>query len=41
RAAQAFKLGICFSFQITDEVPSEPHDVVMDAVITDSGALST
>ncbi len=36
RAANAFKLGICFSFQILEKVPVEGHDVVMDAVVTDS-----
>ncbi len=35
RAANAFKLGLCFSFQLLDHVPVEGHDVVMDAVITD------
>ena len=39
RAAQAFKLGICFSFQIVDSVPAEPHDAVMDAVVTESATL--
>ncbi len=35
RAKDAFKLGICFSFQVVDQVPTEAHDVVMDAVVTD------
>ena len=30
----AFKLGICFSFQMVDVVPTEGHDVVVDAVVT-------
>jgi 5-formyltetrahydrofolate cyclo-ligase len=34
-AKNAFKLGICFSFQLVDEVPTESHDVVMDGVVTD------
>ncbi len=34
-ARNAFKLGICFSFQIIDRIPTEGHDVVMDAVVTD------
>jgi 5-formyltetrahydrofolate cyclo-ligase len=34
-AKNAFKLGICFSFQLLDEIPIEPHDMVMDAVVTD------
>jgi 5-formyltetrahydrofolate cyclo-ligase len=40
RAAQAFKLGICFSFQIVDDVPAGPHDVIMDAIVTESETLS-
>ena len=39
RAASAFKLGICFSFQVLDTIPSEEHDVIMDAVATDSTGL--
>src|ERR1700730_7209764 len=34
-AASAFKLGICFSFQLLDSVPLETHDVIMDTVVTD------
>lgn len=30
----AFKAGICFPFQLVDEVPAEPFDIRMDAVIT-------
>jgi 5-formyltetrahydrofolate cyclo-ligase len=29
------RLGICFSFQLVEELPVEPHDLPMDAVITD------
>jgi 5-formyltetrahydrofolate cyclo-ligase len=36
RASKAFKLGICFSFQILEAVPVEGHDILMDAVVTDS-----
>jgi 5-formyltetrahydrofolate cyclo-ligase len=39
RASKAFKLGICFSFQIVDVMPAEAHDVIMDAVVTESAAL--
>ncbi len=35
RAANAFKLAICFSFQVVDRVPTDAHDVVMDVVVTD------
>jgi 5-formyltetrahydrofolate cyclo-ligase len=37
RAAKAFKVGVCFSFQLLDSVPSEAHDIVMDAVVSDAG----
>ena len=39
RANGAFKLGICFSFQLLDTIPTESHDIVMDAVVTDSVRL--
>lgn len=29
------KIGLCFETQIEDFVPSEPHDIWMDAVVTD------
>lgn len=34
-AANAFKLGVCFSFQMIESVPTGSHDVVMDAIVTD------
>ncbi len=34
KAKEAFKLGIAFSFQVVDHVPTEAHDVVLDAVVT-------
>ena len=37
RAAQAFKLGVCFSFQLLEELPASPDDIAMDAVVTDDG----
>ncbi len=36
RASNAFKLGICFSFQVFDTIPTEGHDIVMNAVITNA-----
>ena len=39
RAANAFKLGVCFSFQIVDVLPTGEHDVIMDAVVTESATL--
>lgn len=35
RAASAYKLGVCFSFQFLEAIPTEPHDVLMDQVMTD------
>lgn len=29
------KIGVCFDFQLVDEVPCEPFDVGMDAVLTE------
>lgn len=34
-AKNAFKLGICFAFQILESIPTEGHDIVVDAVATD------
>ena len=28
------RIGICFDFQLVDEVPTEPFDILMDEVIT-------
>ncbi|MGB0115155.1 MAG: 5-formyltetrahydrofolate cyclo-ligase [Ilumatobacteraceae bacterium] len=30
-------IGVGFSEQLVDQIPTEPHDVVLDHVITDSG----
>ena len=30
-----YKIGLCFSFQCLDAIPAEPHDIMMDEVITD------
>lgn len=32
--ANAYKIGICFPFQLVRHLPVEPHDIMMDAVIT-------
>ena len=34
RIPQAYKVGICFTFQIVEEVPAEPFDIRMDEIIT-------
>ena len=34
RIPSAYKIGICFPFQLVDEVPAEPFDIRMDEIIT-------
>ena len=34
---RAFKIGVCFSEQLVDELPREAHDREVDRVITDRG----
>jgi 5-formyltetrahydrofolate cyclo-ligase len=33
-AANALKLGVCFSFQLLDNIPCDSHDVLVDIVMT-------
>ncbi len=33
-------VGVCFAEQIVDTLPTEPHDVPLDHVVTDSGIAS-
>ena len=35
RARDAYKLGICFASQLLESIPTEQHDAVLDAVISD------
>lgn len=39
RLTSACKIGICFGFQLLDEVPVEEHDIQMDCVVTDNGGI--
>lgn len=34
RIPSAYKIGICFPFQVVDEVPAEPFDIRMDEIIS-------
>mgnify|MGYP002624159821 CR=1 FL=1 len=34
RLRGTYKLGLCWPFQLVDEIPTEPHDILMDRVIT-------
>ncbi|MEG1685964.1 MAG: 5-formyltetrahydrofolate cyclo-ligase [Bacteroides sp.] len=36
----AYKIGICFSFQVSDEIPEEVFDIKMDEVWTEYGSIS-
>lgn len=31
---QAYKIGICFPFQLLEEIPAEPFDICMDEILT-------
>lgn len=33
--------GVCFSLQMLKELPSEPHDVLMDYIINEKGIINT
>lgn len=35
----AFKVGLAFQLQITDTLPVDPHDVKVDALITENGIV--
>lgn len=37
---KAYKIGICFAFQVSEEIPTEPHDSKMDLIITEDGVIS-
>ena len=37
---KATKIGIGYDFQLVDEIDSEPHDITMDIVITDSRIIN-
>lgn len=37
--ATALKIGLAYLFQITDEIPKEEHDLLMDIVVTEDRIL--
>ncbi|MDO4568244.1 MAG: 5-formyltetrahydrofolate cyclo-ligase [Clostridia bacterium] len=37
--AHAHKVGLCFPFQVLDDIPFEPHDAVMDAIVSADGII--
>lgn len=38
-AVNAYKIGIIFSYQLVEIIPSEIHDIPVDMVITDEGII--
>jgi 5-formyltetrahydrofolate cyclo-ligase len=36
--ATTTKVGVCYSFQLVDDLPAEPHDLPVDFVVTENGA---
>lgn len=36
----AYKIGICFQFQVAPLLPTEPFDILMDEVWTENGCIS-
>ena len=36
RGESALKVGICYDFQLVEEIPAEGHDVPADAIVTDA-----
>ncbi len=35
--AGPYKVGVCLKYQLVEEVPTEPHDIRMDTVLSESG----
>ena len=39
KKASCPKIGVGYHFQLFDEIPAEPHDVPMNAIVTDTDIL--
>lgn len=39
KSAAATKIGVGYEFQLVDELPTEPHDVSMDMIITENNTI--
>ena len=39
RRPQALRIGICYSFQLADRLPAEPHDLPLHILVTDGETL--
>lgn len=37
--SQMLRIGLCYDFQIEEEVPSEAHDALLDIIVTDARVL--
>lgn len=37
---RATKIGVGYDFQLVDDIETEPHDVTMDIIITESGTIT-
>lgn len=38
-SSNAIKIGICYDFQLLDNIPTEPHDIPMNIIVTDKEIL--
>ena len=39
KVPKAVKIGLCFDFQVVDEIPREEHDVPIDLIVTDERVI--
>ena len=37
--SKCYKMGICFDFQLIDEIPTDQHDIKMDMIISESQVI--
>ena len=38
-SSNAIKIGVCYDFQLLDNIPTEPHDIPMNIIVTDKEIL--
>lgn len=39
--SRATKVGLCYEFQVFEEIPADLHDVKMDFILTETGLIET
>jgi len=39
KETSALKVGVCYSFQLLESLPVEPHDVPVDLILTEDGII--